>query len=179
MAYLTFDYLNQYGNRLKARFELRRFEESSAPNKRRIFLSQRHSDRDIVEKVVGFLQELGSDVYVDYLDDLLPNKTDFETAKILRDRIKSCAKFILLATPNSSESKWIPWELGLGDRKGLTNVAILPLVSNEDYWKEKEYYQIYGSIKLSRQGNWCFFPPNQTNGTKLKKWLTNKSLLLE
>src|SRR3989339_1532800 len=179
MAYLTFDYLNQRSGILKEAFENRSMYNFDDFEQNRVFLSHRRRDIDIVKNVIGFLQELGGTIYVDYLDDVLPDKTNFETAAILRNRIDSCAKFILLASPNSSESKWIPWELGIGDRKGLNNVAILPLVENRDNWKEREYYQIYGSIQISQQGNWCFFTPQKSKGIKLTEWLTNSSLLLE
>src|SRR5687768_18063793 len=33
----------------------------------------------------------------------------------LRDAVRRSRKFVFLVTPNSASSKWIPWELGLGD----------------------------------------------------------------
>lgn len=117
MAYLTFDYLNERKGIVKKAFETREMYDFSTYDHNRIFLSHRHKDINQVKEVVGFLQQLGGAIYVDYLDDLLPNETSFETASILRERINKCSKFILLATPNSSDSKWIPWELGIGNRR--------------------------------------------------------------
>lgn len=57
-------------------------------------------------------------------------------------------KFILMATPNSNESNWIPWELGLGDGFiNYPNVAIFPITNDSNYWQESEYYSIYGYLK--------------------------------
>lgn len=178
MAYLTLDYLNRRSLFIKKAFENRIIDESTS-NATKVFLSHRHKDINEVEKVVGFLETLDVDLYVDYLDHELLERTNEETATILRNKISKSEKFILLATPNSIESIWIPWELGLGDAfKGLENVAILPLTNDENTWEEREYYNLYGTIKTSLQGNWCYFPPDSKNGIRLNQWLINNTLLL-
>ncbi len=159
MPYLTFDYLNNRS------YDLRKSFSSVATQ---VFLSHIHNDYGIVKKVIGFLREFNVSVYVDYLDHELPDNTSKETAERIRYKINDCDKPTLLATPNISESKWIPWELGVCDRKGLNNVAILPLVHYDNNWAEREYYKIYGRIEKSSLGNWCFFSPNSEYGTKLQ-----------
>ncbi|MBB1284582.1 toll/interleukin-1 receptor domain-containing protein [Flavisolibacter sp. BT320] len=124
---------------------------------RTVFLSYRHIDRQWVNDVVRFLKGMGVSVYVDYLDQTLEERTNEQVAGILRDRIRACAKFISLATPNSSNSKWMPWELGLGDRIiNYPNVAVLPLTVTVNHWPDQEYGRIYGRI----ENNDNFFPKN-------------------
>lgn len=171
MAYLTFDYAQERSGTFKKALEKRALFEGRDYLVNKVFLSHRHKDIEQVKIAVGFLLDEGADVYVDYLDNVLPNKTSSETAKILRNRVNACSKFILLATPNSLDSKWIPWELGLGDRKGTENVAILPFLNSETSWTEREYYSLYHYIERTNQGVWGVFPPQGGNGVRLSNWL--------
>ena len=167
MAYLTFNELSS-STRYFSKAENLNESLSGLHHKydKRIFLSYRRKDKEYIEPVVRFLKRQGVDIYIDYLDEKLPDTPRSETAGILRDRIKKSDKFILFATPNSKDSKWIPWELGLGDGfLKYENVAILPVTNNSSYWDEQEYYQIYGYIKKgSSQDNtktdWAIFFPN-------------------
>jgi len=83
MAYLTFNYLNERSGFIKEALEIKSKYDFNKHKQNSVFLSHRHRDKNIVEKVVGFLQYLGGKIYVDYLDDILPDKTSFETASIL------------------------------------------------------------------------------------------------
>jgi hypothetical protein len=112
MAYLTYDNISAAAyQRVFSMNESFKFMSSN----KKVFLSYRRKDEARIKSVVGFLIAQNVSIYVDYLDSTLPNPPDYTTAKILRERLKTCDKFILLATPNSKESYWMPWELGLGD----------------------------------------------------------------
>lgn len=145
---------------------------------KKVFLSYRRKDKGHVVPVVHVLQSLGINVYIDYLDDNLPDTPNSATAAILRGKIKGAQKFILMATPNSGDSKWIPWELGLGDGFiKYENVAILPVTNYSSTWSEQEYYSIYAYIekRASQDGtltDWAIiFPDN--NAMWLKDWLNS------
>ncbi|UPT69904.1 MAG: toll/interleukin-1 receptor domain-containing protein [Flavobacterium sp. JAD_PAG50586_2] len=177
MAYLTFDQISSTITLRKAE-SANESIKSRTYTEKRVFLSYRRNDRKYVEGIVRFLKSLGVSVYVDYLDETLEDKTNENVAAILRDHIKSSTKFISLATPDSSNSKWMPWELGLGDRIiNYENVAILPLTNSTAVWPDQEYGKIYGHI----QGNytytangpedWYIIYPNSQK-IKLKDWLT-------
>lgn len=173
MSYLTFSILrNKRGELIKEARLAKAFDEQ-VHHFAKVFLSHRHKDKGIVQSAVGFLRKFGADLYIDWMDDILPDKTNSETAQRIKLAIKDASKFILLATPNSLESKWIPWELGLGDSKGTSNIAIMPLLENSNYWEEREYYSIYGRIATSTRDHWCWFPPNGASGTRLAVWLHN------
>lgn len=145
---------------------------------KRIFLSYKHEDKSKVVPVVKWLQLKRVNVYIDYLDNELAGKTDVEAAKILRSRIKGADKFILLASNNISGSRWIPWELGLGDGfVSYQNVVRLPLTVAGN-WNSKDYYDIYGYIYKSdhpyNYDQWYIkYPDSDFNLIKLEDWLVN------
>lgn len=175
MSYLTF---NQLEDRDFSKAEP--LNESLSFHKwshKTVFISYRRKDKKYVVPIVNFLRRIGANVYIDYLDDSLPNPPDNSTAAILRKRIRSSDKFILMATPNSKESKWMPWELGLGDGfDGYENAVILPLVDRKNYWDEREYYRVYGHINKtedkfpSQLNHWQITYPTGRK-VDLKKWI--------
>lgn len=178
MSYLTFNDLTRSSTRYFSKAE--NLNESisgtSQQYEMRIFLSYRRKDKYYVAPIVEFLKNQGVNIYIDYLDESLPDTPCPETAGILRDRINKSDKLILFATPNSKESKWIPWELGLGDGfLKYQNVAILPVTNNSNNWDEQEYYGIYGYIKEGVSKNksksdWAIFFPNGA-AFWLEQWL--------
>ena len=126
--------------------------------KKGIFLSHKHSDKELVYEIVKLFKKLEVDVYIDWLDDDMPKETDAETALIIRDKIKSSKKFILLATDDAINSKWCNWELGFGDaQKYFKNIAILPVTNtNNGLWTGNEYFKIYPAITIRKDNNELF-----------------------
>lgn len=115
-----------------------------------VFLSHKHDDTQDLQGVMGKLEEFGAKVYIDSMDNNMPDKTSGETALKIKEVIKHCDKFILLATNKAIESYWCNWELGIGDtEKYIDHIAILPIkekgVSDSQY-KGNEYLQIYPQI---------------------------------
>lgn len=173
MAYLTFDRLKKQqlkfseGGVLERAFSLNESLGSVSATDKRVFLSYRRRDVAYVKPIVKLLKSLGIAIYIDYLDDKLPNPPDYTTAAVLRSSLIKCQKFILLATPNSKDSNWMPWELGLGDgHTGYENTIIFPLLDNEIYWTEREFYKIYGYIKEGERKDkskkdWAVFYPDR------------------
>ena len=117
-------------------------------NKISVFLSHKHDELDDVRDVIGFLESrFNVKCYIDSEDQTLPIYTSSETAAKIKDRIKQCDKFILLATNGAIESKWCNWELGFGDaQKFKDHIAIFPIKPSGtfDYeYKVTEYMSIY------------------------------------
>lgn len=177
MAFLTFNSLNT-----RTFSNSRALNESLGANQysdKMVFLSYRREDKQLVDNIVRFLKRIGVAVYIDYLDETLEDRASESVAQTLRDRINKCKKFICLATPNSGKSKWMPWELGLGDRIiNYPNVAVLPVTDNPNTWHDQEYGKIYGrvenisSVGFSTDDNWFVIFPNNTR-IGLKAWLLN------
>src|SRR5690606_7451084 len=92
-----------------------------------VFLSHKHDDLEDEEELKGFidvLEQHGAKVYIDSLDNTMPEETSGDTAKRIKEIIKYCKNFILLATERAIESHWCNWELGIGDtHKYIEHIA--------------------------------------------------------
>lgn len=126
-----------------------------------VFLSHKHKDLEEVKEAAGvieMLQDLGVKVYIDSMDNKMPNQTTGETAARIKEVIKYCDKFILLATAKAIESYWCNWELGIGDvHKFQNHIAILPVKEKGEYdyqYKGNEYLQIYPRIDFENGTNY-------------------------
>jgi hypothetical protein len=120
-------------------------------SKTTVFISHKHDDLEDLKGVLGFLQKTyGVKVYIDSKDPTMPKVTSAETALNIRERIKQCDKFILLATNDAIESKWCNWELGYGDaQKFKKHIALFPMKPRGAYdsqYKGSEYMNIYPYI---------------------------------
>ncbi len=174
---------------------LRKSKSFSAKNeyntKPTVFLSHKHDDIEDLTGVMGTLEELGAIIYIDSMDNKMPNQTSGETASRIKEVIKYCNKFILLATDAAIESYWCNWELGIGDTyKFIEHIAVLPIKEKGTYdfqYTGNEYLQIYPRIdyedgtKKYRNSNryitkgYYISKPINKNGiryiTPLKDWL--------
>lgn len=176
MGYLTFSKLtNQTFQKAEFINESRGINLSAS---KVVFLSYRRKDKEYVKPIVDLLHSLRVNVYIDYLDEQLPDTPNSKTAALLRERIKKSDKFIMVSTPNSKDSKWIPWELGLGDGfDGYENAIILPVTNNTLIWTEQEYFEIYGYVKEANstdgsKKDWAIFYPD-LKPIWLSDWLKN------
>jgi TIR domain len=115
-----------------------------------VFLSHKHDDLNDLQGVMGLLEDLGAEIYIDSMDNKMPNQTNGETATRIKEIIKQSDKFILLATDKAIESYWCNWELGIGDvYKYIKHIAVLPMKEKKSWdhnYKGNEYLQIYPSI---------------------------------
>lgn len=155
----------------------KRAEERSPQNA--TFLSHSSKDADVILPIIKILEDHGSSVYIDKKDQSLPPYTNKETASILRTRIGQSKKFVLLASENSKDSKWVPWELGLADgRKADGNIAIFPVLerAHDTAWLSWEYLGLYdrivrGQFKDTTKDVWMVLDVKKNTGTELSKWL--------
>ena len=141
-----------------------------------VFLSHKHSDKAILENVVAMLKNLGVFVYVDWNDEGIPTKTSGLTANRIKQKIKDCKKFILLATEDAIKSKWCNWELGLGDaQKFPNNIAIMPITEKRgDIFSGSEYLQIYPVIKSDFESRFTrYYVEYRDKRILLDEWLEN------
>jgi hypothetical protein len=160
-----------------------RFEKRASATASDVFLSHSSADKDVLPKVIGFLENHGARVYIDKMDKELPQKTSAETGIKLKERISQCPKFIVLVTSNSKSSRWIPWELGIADeKKNLRNVALLPDIGNHANaeWPEQEYLGLYPRIvfnifKGQSSPVWMVLDHHNNTGTELGEWLKRSS----
>lgn len=119
-------------------------------------------------------------MYADNGDTRLPDIPSPETAQILRDTLTACRKLVVLVTTNSKDSKWIPWELGLGDGYHAPDaVALLPAIpeGGPQLWAEREYLGLYdrivwGKIKGDLKEHWIVWNHQSNTAIALEQWIT-------
>jgi hypothetical protein len=143
-----------------------------------VFLSHSHKDEKFLPGVVSILEGHGGSVYVDVQDKRLPETASVETARILRQNLSACRKFVVFVTTESKDSKWIPWELGLGDgEKTLRNVALFPAAKQDcdQAWAEREYLGLYDRIVWGqfkdKQFEWLVLCHHENTAVTLGAWL--------
>jgi len=158
-----------------------------------VFLSHKHEDLTDLRGLIGILEDLGAKVYIDSMDNKMPEQTCGDTAKRIKEVIKFCDKFILLGTTKAIESYWCNWELGIGDtHKYNQHIALLPMKEESQYsweYKGNEYLQIYPQIDYRdgttnyqsgariAEGYYIANPVNKENVTvitPLREWLNSK-----
>lgn len=118
-----------------------------------IFLSHSSKDTEIVAGLKLRIEDLGYSVYVDWIDDPLLNRAHVtkETALKLQDRMKNCKSLIYAFSPNASNSKWMPWELGYFDALKKGRVSVLPIKETSyGTFKGTEYLEIYNYIQIDQ-----------------------------
>jgi len=143
------------------------------------FLSYSSQDKEVLPAVIEILENHNGRVYTDIGDDRLPTNTSVETAKILKDTIKILPRMVVFVTTNSKDSKWIPWELGLGDgSKNNYDIAIFPSADNasDTAWLEQEYLGLYQRIVWGKtQGYdselWMIYNFEKDTALALSDWL--------
>lgn len=114
-----------------------------------IFLSHSYADKDIIPRLKKALEGFGFSVYVDWINDRLLSRDSVNknTAKVLQQRMKQSRSLVYATSENSSNSRWMPWELGYFDGIKDKMVAILPLKKDTngftDDFSGQEYLGLY------------------------------------
>jgi hypothetical protein len=175
--YTTIDDVKGFVGRLEERQTIK--EAAALKSGKSTFLSHSSKDNDLIPGIVYVLQNHGAQVYVDLGDYRLPEPPSVETAQVLRDTISEMRRFVLLVSPNSKGSIWIPWELGLADgQKSFAAVALFPVVQKvtETKWAEQEYLGLYrrivwGPLQGYKNNMWMVYDHHTNTADPLSRWL--------
>lgn len=150
-------------------------KSAASTTNKRVFLSHSTKDHDYVPGVIKLFEEHGAATYTDDGDKRLPSTPSQTTATILKQTIKQLPRFVVLVSPNSKSSRWIPWELGLADAfKGIPPVAVMPIAptASEEDWAKTEYMGLYPRIVKSNFGYFVYDPRTGQLQWPLKFWLS-------
>ena len=179
ITYIRRDFLRDWSIELGREERERLVAKTSRVRVSATFLSHSSQDSDILPAAIKVLENHGADVYIDKKDPELPPYTSKATASALRERISSSRKFVLLASTNSKDSRWVPWELGIADGyRKPRNVAIFPSVENTNNtsWTHQEYLGVYDRIVFGDHESysrkiWMVLNPENNQATELGAWL--------
>ncbi|TQI77236.1 TIR domain-containing protein [Bosea sp. AK1] len=152
---------------------------SERPLEGSTFLSHSSKDDELVVGATIILENHGAKVYTDKVDPEMPPYTSAKTAAILKGRIRQTKRFVLLNSPNSKESKWVPWELGIADGyKGDARIALFPSADRpyDMTWAEWEYLGLYsrivwGNFKGKEKSEWMVWNHRENTADALASWL--------
>jgi hypothetical protein len=90
---------------------------------------------------------------VDWKDNELPDAPDKETANKIKTKIQDLDWFLFLATPNSTASRWCPWEIGYADAaKRNETILIVTTTDQSGKWYGNEYLSLYRQITADATG---------------------------
>lgn len=130
------------------------------------FLCHSHRDRTLVEGLIQLFKEEGLHLYVDWMDNEMPETTNGDTARQIKNRIRESDMFLFLATPNSLASRWCPWEIGFADGvKQHEKIMVIPTTENGKFYGN-EYVDIYRRIERANDGKLAaWYPRSHSNGT--------------
>ena len=104
--------------------ESRRIEYSKN-NKITVFISHKHDELNDLAALIDFLEtRYNVESHIASEDAKMPQTPNEETAKQIKYTIKSCNKFLLLATDKAIQSKWRNWELGFGDAQKFEKIIL-------------------------------------------------------
>lgn len=146
-----------------------------------IFLSHSYLDKQYIFALKLDITRMGFSVYVDWDIDkhLERGKVNRETADLLRKRMKNCDSLVFATSLNSSNSKWMPWELGYCDGLGK-KVAILPVLDNAistSSFTGQEYLTLYPYVMkdpMQSGSETLWVHENEFTYIQFKGWLTGK-----
>lgn len=147
------------------------------------FLAHSSKDAEYLPGVIKLLENHGALVYCDLDDERMPENPNPETAAIVKGQIKQSDRLVVFITTNSKDSKWVPWELGIGDAElAPDNVALLPAATYdyEQSWAKQEYLGLYrhivrGDMEGEAQPLWMVYDYRTNTATKLSKWCRSRS----
>lgn len=153
-------------------------KEASYSNEFDIFLSHSYTDASSINNddwvyLIDYLEKHGFKVYVDWIVDrqLDRDKVNESTARKLRQRMDQSKSLLFVTSKYSSNSKWMPWELGYKDGEN-GKAAILPVVDTtlQNYYGQ-EYLGIYPYVEVTILGNLAVWDKSKKQYTDLRDWI--------
>lgn len=101
-----------------------------------VFLSHQKSDKDICRKIANYLMAANIDVYFDEDDEDLKIYRQASRPQGVVDSIRkgiiNSSHMLVVISPNTIYSKWVPWEVGYGYDRTDLGVLTLKGIKDED-----------------------------------------------
>lgn len=78
----------------------------------RVFISHQKKDSDVAGKIANYLLDAGIDVYFDQYDTSINRADPNSVVNAIRTGIENSSHMLVLISPNTFGSMWVPWEIG-------------------------------------------------------------------
>ncbi|OQO98597.1 hypothetical protein BSK33_16795 [Geobacillus sp. 44B] len=120
-------------------------------------LSHSYQDAELIHGLMKELEAIGYSVYVDWIIDrqLSRSSVSAQTAEVLRRRMRNCRVLFFATSDNSSDSKWMPWELGFFN--GIRGKVVVLSILDTEYasgYEGQEYLGLYPYVAKSSYTTW-------------------------
>lgn len=149
------------------------FSEAKLLGLQSAFLCHSHKDQYLALGLRNLLLSHGWKLYIDWLDQELPDRPDKTTAAKIKGKISSHKWFLFLATANSIVSRWCPWEIGYADAiKDYNSILLIRTEDDNGRWYGNEYLQLYHQIIEANSSDgkrgYAVFAPSAEKGMWLE-----------
>ena len=88
--------------------------------KPRVFISHQKKDSDVAGKIADYLLDAGIDVYFDQYDSSINRADPNSVVNAIKTGIENSSHMLVLFSPNTFGSMWVPWEIGFAYRSPVT-----------------------------------------------------------
>lgn len=78
----------------------------------RVFISHQKKDSDVARKIADYLEEAGVDIYFDQYDNTIDRSNPESVVKAIKYGIENSTHMLVVFSPNTTGSMWVPWEIG-------------------------------------------------------------------
>lgn len=86
----------------------------------RVFISHQKKDSEIANVVAEYLLDAGIDIYFDQYDKSINRSDPQSVVKAIRRGIENSSHMLVLFSPNTFGSLWVPWEIGYAYNSPVT-----------------------------------------------------------
>ena len=107
----------------------------------KVFVSHKDVDEALAKRVAQRVQQNRMGVYLDSVDPAL-ERDGPELADYLLERMSECEQLIAVVSAATSESWWVPWEIGVGSEKGFRMASF-----SESFVQLPTYLQKWPSLR--------------------------------
>ena len=88
--------------------------------KPRVFISHQKNDSDAARAIADYLQDAGIDVYFDQYDSSINRSDPQSVVSAIKRGIENSSHMLVLFSPNTYGSMWVPWEIGYAYNSPVT-----------------------------------------------------------
>lgn len=92
----------------------------------KIFLSYAQQDREIAERIEGYLREHGivTTPEAEFFDPQKGIQAGDNIREILKSEITASSRVVIITSPNSAQSQWVNYEAGMASALGKPIVVV-------------------------------------------------------
>lgn len=138
----------------------RTLEQAVASGQPTAFLCHSHLDQVLALGLQSRLAQQGWNVFIDWQHTPLSGRPTSATVDTIQRAIQRCDWLIYLATKNSENSRWCPWEIGYADGKKGRDAVVIVATTESNITYGNEYLSIYRQIDQTSTSLFIVDPRN-------------------